>query len=72
MNNTKTLATLRAEKNMSQRVLARELNVSPGTIGMYELGKRTPPLSRAIEIAQLFNVPVESISFASSNYNNKS
>lgn len=71
MDNNKTLAILRAEKNMSQRALAKKLNISSGTIGMYESGKRTPPLSRAIEIAKLFNVPVESISFASSNYNNK-
>ncbi|MGL5436627.1 MAG: helix-turn-helix transcriptional regulator [Lachnospiraceae bacterium] len=63
----KTLATLRAEKNMSQRDLAKTLNIQPGTIGMYESGKRNPPLSRAIEIAKLFNIPVEEISFSTSN-----
>lgn len=60
----KTLAELRSENNMSQRDLAEKLKIQPGTIGMYESGKRTPPLNRAIEIAQLFNIPVEKISFA--------
>jgi len=69
MNNIKTLAVLRAENNMSQRELAKVLNISSGTIGMYESGKRTPPLNRAIAIAKLFNVPVETISFSTSNYN---
>lgn len=68
MNDIKTLAFLRTEKNMSQRDLAKKLNISCGTIGMYESGKRTPPLKRAIAIARIFNVPVETISFPSSNY----
>lgn len=68
MDNNKTLAVLRAENNMSQRELARILHISSGTIGMYESGKRTPPLSMAIAIAKLFDVPVETISFSSSNY----
>lgn len=58
------LSVLREERNMSQRELARQLNVSCGTIGMYETGKRTPPLNRAIQIANLFNVPVETIAFS--------
>lgn len=67
MNNNKTLAVLRAENNMSQRELAKMLHISSGTIGMYESGKRTPPLNRAIAIAKLFDVPVETISFSGSN-----
>lgn len=67
MDKSKTLAELRAEHNLSQRDLAKKLRIQPGTIGMYESGKRTPPLSRAIEIAQLFNVPVEMISFSTIN-----
>lgn len=68
MIKVKTLAELRAEKKLSQRDLAKELNIQPGTIGMYESGKRTPPLSRAIEIAKLFDVPVEMISFSTTNH----
>lgn len=69
MEEKKTLSALRAEKNMTQRELAKELNISSGTIGMYESGKRTPPLKKAIKIADYFSVSVESISF--SNYENK-
>lgn len=71
MKNNKTLAVLRAENNMSQRELAKKLHISAGTIGMYESGKRTPPLGRAIAIAKLFNVPVETISFSTSDYSNE-
>lgn len=61
-----TLSVLRARRKMSQRELAEHLKVSSGTIGMYEIGRRTPPLNRAIQIAKFFDVPVESISFSSS------
>lgn len=64
MENKITLANLRAENHMSQRDLAKKINTSSGTIGMYETGKRTPPLKRAIAIAELFNVPVEKIEFS--------
>ena len=63
MEEKKTLAALRAEKKMTQRELAKELNISSGTIGMYESGK-TPPLKKAIKIADYFSVSVESISFS--------
>ncbi len=65
MEKLKTLAELRAEKNISQRELAERLHTSSGSIGMYECGKRTPPLNKAIEIAKFFGIPVEQISFSS-------
>lgn len=65
MKEKKTLAVLRREKNMSQRDLALRLNISSGAIGMYESGKRTPSLNKAIEIAEIFNIPVEKIQFTS-------
>lgn len=64
MKKLKTLAELRCKKNMSQRKLAEKLNISCASIGMYESGKRVPSLNRAIEIARLFDVPVEEISFS--------
>lgn len=65
MNKPKTLAVLRKENNLTQKELASMLDVSTGTVGMWETGKRTPALKTAIEIANLFNVQVESISFQS-------
>lgn len=67
MNGNKSLAELRAEKHMSQRDLAKELGISSATIGMYESGKRTPPLKKAILIAKLFDIRVENITFSKSN-----
>lgn len=58
-----TLASLRASKNMTQRELAKAINVAPSAIAMYETGDRTPTLDKAKEIAQFFSVPVESIFF---------
>lgn len=68
MKENKTLAELRSENNMSQRDLAEKLGVSSATIGMYESGKRTPTLKKAILIAKLFNVQVENLSFSTTNY----
>lgn len=59
-----TLSELRKEENLSQRDLAKIVHVSAATIGFYETGKRTPPLERAISIAEYFNLPVERIRFS--------
>ncbi len=63
MKNSILLSDLRKEKKLSQAQLASEIHVSPGTIAMYETGKRKPRLERAITIAEYFNLPVERISF---------
>ena len=57
------LATLRASKGMTQKDLAEYIGVSPGLIGLYETGKRTPGLARAKQISILFNTSLDSISF---------
>ena len=59
----KTLAELRAEKNLTQRALAKELNIAISSIAMYETGERVPTLKIAIEIANYFDIPIESIYF---------
>ena len=60
-----SLSILRQAKGLTQKDLAVELGVSSALIAMYETGKRSPKLSRAIEIAKIFDVPVESIAFKS-------
>lgn len=60
----KSLSELRAERHMTQRDLANELHLTPGAIGMYETGKRTPTLHTAILIARYFDTHVENISFS--------
>lgn len=66
MNEKKTsLAELRLERGLSQRELAKQIHVSSGTIGMYEVGKRTPSLEKAKRIAAFFGIPLENIIFES-------
>lgn len=64
MENIKSLSTLRKEKHMTQKNLADKLEISCSTVGMWETGKRRPTLARAIEIAGIFNMRVEEISFS--------
>lgn len=59
-----TLSDLRKNKGLTQQGLADEIGISKSAIGMYELGKRTPPLKTAIIIAKYFEVAVEKIRFA--------
>lgn len=59
----RTLASLRNEKKMSQRDLAKALGVAQSTIAQYETGERMPDLPRAKQIAKFFGVPVEEIFF---------
>lgn len=58
-----SLAELRKRRHVSQKELSEALNLSAGAIGMYETGRRRPSLTKAIEIANYFNVSVETISF---------
>lgn len=59
----KTIAELRREKGMSQRQLAEALGFATSTVGMWELGLRTPNLQIAKKIARFFKVPLEAIYF---------
>jgi putative transcriptional regulator len=59
----KTLQELRLELGMTQRDLAKELELGPSTIAMYELGLRTPSLDTAKKIAKYFGIPVDNIFF---------
>jgi transcriptional regulator with XRE-family HTH domain len=53
------LKTLRNEKNLTQRELARLLNLSPSTIAMYETGQRFPDPETLKKIADFFNVSID-------------
>jgi DNA-binding XRE family transcriptional regulator len=59
----KTLQELRLELGMTQRDLAKALELGPSTIAMYELGLRTPSLDTAKKIAKYFMIPVDNIFF---------
>lgn len=53
------LKLLRNQNNMTQKELARELGISPSTVGMYEKGNRTPAPDMLKKIAKLFDVSID-------------
>ena len=53
------LKSLREDKDLSQKELAKALGVSPSTIGMYESGKRTPDSEMLTRICDFFNITVD-------------
>lgn len=53
------IISLRNEKNMTQAQLAKELNISPSAIGMYEQGRRKPSYELLEEICDYFNVDMD-------------
>lgn len=59
MNLGHTIAQLRAEKNISQRQLAKDLSVSVGVVGMWETNKRLPSLECFISIIDYFAVSAD-------------
>lgn len=55
----KILRQLRLEKELTQNQLAKEINVSPSTIRMIELGKRDGSNEVIEKIADFFNVSLD-------------
>lgn len=55
----KNLKTLRLDKNITQKQVAVELNLSQQTYNYYENCKRQPGFDTLSKIAQYFNVSVD-------------
>ncbi len=53
------LFELRVEQNLSQREMAKKLNISQGTYNNWENGKTEPSISDLIEISKMFKVSVD-------------
>lgn len=53
------LRKMRRKMNITQAALAKKLDVSSSTIGMYEQGRREPDSRMLIKIAELFGVSVD-------------
>ena len=53
------IAVFRAEAGISRKALAEKVGVNPQTIGFLERGDYNPSLELALNIAQVFKVPVE-------------
>lgn len=50
---------LRKASGMSQSQLAKQLNVGPRAVGMYEQGRRTPAIDILIRMATRFNMSLD-------------
>lgn len=59
----KTLKDLRLERNLTQRELAEEMQVTESLISMYESGQRTPSLKMAMKLSRFFEVALDDIFF---------
>ncbi|WP_298889880.1 helix-turn-helix transcriptional regulator [uncultured Serinicoccus sp.] len=55
------IAMLRVERGISRRELAEGLGVHYQTVGYLERGEYSPSLVLALQIAEFFAVPVETI-----------
>ena len=53
------IAFLRHKKGLSQAALGRKLGLSASAIGMYEQGRREPPVSILISLAKEFGVTTD-------------
>ena len=59
MQFSQRLKELRKQNNWTQEELAKKLNISPGSIGLYEQGRRNPDNEMLKKIALLFDVSID-------------
>ena len=55
----KQIELLRRKKGWSQAELANRLHISPSTIGMYEQGRREPPIDILVAMSNEFDVSID-------------
>lgn len=55
----KQIELLRRKKGWSQAELAKRLHISPSTIGMYEQGRREPPIDILVAMSKEFDVSLD-------------
>ena len=53
------IAALRRSAGYSQAELARQLQISPSAVGMYEQGRREPSAELLVAMARLFSVTTD-------------
>ena len=64
------LKSLREGKNLTQKELSVFLKLTPGAIGLYEQGRRTPDCSTLCNLADFYNVSVDYILCRTEDKNN--
>jgi transcriptional regulator with XRE-family HTH domain len=56
---SRQIESLRRKKGWSQAELASSLHISPSTIGMYEQGRREPPIDILVAMSKEFDVSID-------------
>lgn len=62
-----TLRALRVNMGINQRTAAREIGVSPETLGSWEAGKTFPTVPQITKIENLYSVSYADINFLPQN-----
>ena len=55
----KRIAETRQKQGWSQAELAERLHISPSTVGMYEQGRREPPIDVLVAMSEEFGVTID-------------
>lgn len=53
------IADLRRSMGLTQASLAKQLNISSSALGMYEQGRREPPLDLIVTLSETFGVSID-------------
>lgn len=53
------IAVMRRQTGMSQAQLAKKLGISPSAVGMYEQGRREPPLDILVALSGILGVTTD-------------
>lgn len=64
----KILASLRTDRGLTKRKVARDTGCSYASICAYEYGTRMPCDDVKVKLANYYGVPVESIFYTEANY----
>lgn len=55
------LKELRKSKGLTQKQFAKEISVVPGTVAMWETGRRMPEVETVKRLAKYFNVTIDEL-----------
>lgn len=58
-----SLAAARKNANLTQEEVSKAMNVALSTVQNWENGKTVPKINKAIELCNLYNVPLDNIDF---------
>lgn len=58
-----TVKKLRQAMNITQKDIAKLMNIAQSTVCMWERGKAKPPIDKIVRLAEILNVPVEELAY---------